>query len=189
MLLRSAKPDLYEEFRRDYTQMGEKSFDHTKKYWFNRLRKEFLLEVIEVPKEVPASVPTATGGKGIVSGNTGAKPTGLSSTRPAGFKPRFKPGITASAKSTEDPMTHGGDTQSNPQSAAEPTSPAKSIGFKPRFKAGVTPVKKSDIDEEPNPDAPKPTTESSMETRSKPLGFKPRFKAGKTTGKKDDTDT
>ena len=45
--IKKAKPDLYSEFERDYAEMGEKSFDHSKKFWFNKLRHQFLLEGVE----------------------------------------------------------------------------------------------------------------------------------------------
>src|ERR1700712_4923969 len=32
---------LFSEFKIHFEQMGEKSFDHTKKYWFNKLRLRF----------------------------------------------------------------------------------------------------------------------------------------------------
>lgn len=41
--LRQEQEDLYEEFRIHYAVMGEKSFDHTKKYWFNKLRRLYPL--------------------------------------------------------------------------------------------------------------------------------------------------
>ncbi len=36
-----AEPTLFEEFKLHYESMGAKSFDHSKKYWFNKLRKRF----------------------------------------------------------------------------------------------------------------------------------------------------
>src|SRR5579862_2594239 len=41
--LESAETGLFSEFKTHYKQMGEKSFDHTKKYWFNKLRRRFPL--------------------------------------------------------------------------------------------------------------------------------------------------
>ena len=45
-------PALFFEFKTHYEQMGEKSFDHTKKYWFNKLRREYPLPA-EVKTEKP----------------------------------------------------------------------------------------------------------------------------------------
>ncbi|MCO4293234.1 hypothetical protein NF867_10195 [Solitalea sp. MAHUQ-68] len=46
--LKAVKPSLYNEFKNHYEQMSEKSFDHSKKFWFNNLRAEFPLK--EQPK-------------------------------------------------------------------------------------------------------------------------------------------
>jgi hypothetical protein len=57
--LHKAEPALYEEFKLHYAEMGPKSFDHTKKYWFNNLRKLYHLK--EEPKtEAPAEKKTYT---------------------------------------------------------------------------------------------------------------------------------
>jgi hypothetical protein len=39
--LELADAGLFLEFKTHYEQMGEKSFDHSKKYWFNKLRRQF----------------------------------------------------------------------------------------------------------------------------------------------------
>ncbi|HEY9196838.1 MAG TPA: hypothetical protein VIM77_11250, partial [Mucilaginibacter sp.] len=39
--LQQAEGALFLEFKEHFEQMGEKSFDHTKKYWFNKLRRRF----------------------------------------------------------------------------------------------------------------------------------------------------
>lgn len=160
--LQRAKPALYEEFRSHYEQMGEKSFDHTKKYWFNRLRKDYLLAE-PAPVRTKADTPPST--KPLASGalsapapestSTAAAPsTGLSSVSPAGFKPRFKAGTTKptpSAEPTEDkPTGTKAPIDEAPQKATAPT------GFKPRFKPGTT--------------KPAPPAES---TEKKPVESKP----------------
>jgi hypothetical protein len=50
--LEQAESALFSEFKIHYNQMGEKSFDHTKKYWFNKLRRQFPLAP-EVKTEKP----------------------------------------------------------------------------------------------------------------------------------------
>ncbi|UKJ08406.1 hypothetical protein [Solitalea lacus] len=52
--LRTARPEVYTELKYHYEQMSEKSFDHTKKFWFNKLRLEFSLK--EESKPVPEIV-------------------------------------------------------------------------------------------------------------------------------------
>lgn len=183
--LRRAKPDLYEEFRDHYAQMSEKSFDHTKKYWFNRLRKDFLLEVVEPAKAVVEKEPVSKAAEVPTSATPAAKP--------AGFKPRFKPGATSAPKPVATPtevppeVTGAGEASAAPdEKSATPTT--KPVGFKPRFKPGVTATaKKVESDENPKPDPPVPPPESPAVSKS--LGFKPRFNAGKTINKKDDSGT
>lgn len=191
-LLRSAKPNLYEEFRRHYTQMGEKSFDHTKKYWFNRLRKEFLLEVTEVQKKV---LPAVTGNKGVTSGNMDAKPEGLSSMSSSGFKPRFKAGTTPAVakpmenltEAPESSETKKAEVATGDKSNAPTTKPA---GFKPRFKPGVTASAKSTASPAADGGGTQSNTQPAAEptSQAKSIGFKPRFKAGVTPVKKPDID-
>lgn len=205
--LKRAKPDLYEEFHAHYRQMGEKSFDHTKKFWFNRLRKDYLLKDEEVPaaagKPAKDTVPDAE--------KTAASATaGGSATKPTGFKPRFK---AATAKpDTEDPpkaddmpgepKKHSPPAGFKPRFKAansdtppaekpiankettEPTkgteAPAKPLGFKPRFKADNMPPANSDEPPTEKPAANNDTTDTGKgtDTPAKPLGFKPRFKPG-----------
>lgn len=49
---KTAEPDLFSEFQSHYSQMGAKSFDHSKKFLFNKLRRTYLLK--EEPKPVVA---------------------------------------------------------------------------------------------------------------------------------------
>lgn len=183
-LLRRANPALYEEFRDHYAEMSEKSFDHTKKYWFNRLRKDFLLEVVEAPKAEAVKAATPEGG-------TKVPPVaGATATKPAGFKPRFKPNM---AKSTASPSMSG-PPEKVPEDSKPPVPGTKPTGFKPRFKAGVTPpaAQKPENDEKTAQESheltpvPDPAPVVSKAATPKPLGFKPRFKAGKTTNKGQD---
>ncbi|WP_400262059.1 hypothetical protein ACFX5U_21195 [Sphingobacterium sp. SG20118] len=253
--LKKADNSLYEEFRKHFAAMGEKSFDHTKKFWFNRLRKSYRLEeVIVDQKESKKSVEVkeqqtvttkeaipATGFKprfrapaipskpttdtvSEVDTNEPTKTETEGTTKPAGFKPRFRAGATKAAIA-KDPVTETASTDATPNAeqetasipelqasegvdktaAANPTSEEtkKPAGFKPRFKAGVT---KAAITKDPAAEAAStdaspnvrpetaPTAElqaaegvdktevanpTSEETK-KPAGFKPRFKAGVT---------
>ena len=52
--LSKADPELVSEFKSHFVQMGEKSFDHSKKFWFNKLRKDFHLK--EEPKLIKKPV-------------------------------------------------------------------------------------------------------------------------------------
>lgn len=188
--LRQDQPSLYDEFSAHYQLMGEKSFDHTKKYWFNRLRKDFQLSEEAVAHLKKPATPNVSEAPASAS---------ESKSKPAGFTPRFKPKTTIVAK-TEEPETDTPATskpagfkprfkpKAVPAPSEEPTSKSpseplaetpKPLGFKPRFKAGVTPPAKPAAEEpagQQPPSEEKPANEPASEI-PKPLGFKPRFKA------------
>ncbi|WP_159632983.1 hypothetical protein [Sphingobacterium composti Ten et al. 2007 non Yoo et al. 2007] len=166
--LRKADESLFFEFKDHYAQMGEKSFDHSKKFWFNRLRKVHPLaeEAEVVKKETNVVLPADTK---IPSKHqiTTAAPT----AKPAGFKPRFKAPIKTNVEEviSEQPNID----------ATEVAVSAKPAGFKPRFKAGVT--KTPSTEESIKGVTPVENKEEiTSEPASKPAGFKPRFKAGVT---------
>ncbi|HEX7367183.1 MAG TPA: hypothetical protein VF273_08805, partial [Pelobium sp.] len=160
------KPDVFAEFTAHYEQMSEKSFDHTKKYWFNNLRIAFPLseEKESKLKEAFKAKPEE-----IKAGETIGKPTDkteINQIKAPAFKPRFKAQPpTLENKKIKEEIDHSG------------VSP-KPAAFKPRFKAGAT--KTADVQEK---ETANPTEESSKEEKpavAKPAAFKPRFKAGAT---------
>jgi len=195
--LKKAEPSLYQEFAEHYELMGEKSFDHSKKFWFNRLRKSYLLpeeaiSTASAAKPAPASSPTANKPETV-----GAKPAGFrpkfkaaasagtaesktteaeekkdvpAAPKPAGFQPKFRPKVAAAAKPTEEKTE---------EAANEETKPAAPSGFKPRFKADNLPNKVEDSPAEETKTASDSAT-AEVENKpviTKPAGFKPRFKA------------
>jgi len=160
--LKAADGPLFEEFKAHYSAMGEKSFDHSKKFWFNKLRKSFHLIEEETQVAKPAVKQAAT--------NTLSDTSSAEATKPAGFKPRFKTAITPTvdeAKTTSK--------EEAPDSAKTGTDSAPT-GFKPRFKAGVTKAP----DEAASIPTSEETTDEAATSAPKPTGFKPRFKAGIT---------
>jgi hypothetical protein len=149
------EPALFSEFKIHFEQMGEKSFDHTKKYWFNKLRLRFPAPV-EVKTEKVAmenQLAEQTITESLIESSTPAPNVG--------FKPKFRAGVT---KPTE--------TTSEPKEDTEPAAPPPNIGFKPKFRAGVTKPA------EPAQEQPKEETEPTSPPPN--VGFKPRFKAGVT---------
>jgi hypothetical protein len=168
--LGKAEPELLAEFRNHFEQMGEKSFDHTKKYWFNKLRLIYHLapevkeEKVVIENQLAEQTITDT------LSETTAPPANV------GFKPRFKAGmITKPAEQKEEtPATE-------PEKAAEkPASPTPKPGFTPRFKAGITKPVNPEPKEEPEVEASpeKPSEEKQADDVPKPaIGFKPRFNA------------
>jgi hypothetical protein len=162
--LQTDKPDLFSEFQAHYSLMGSKSFDHTKKYWFNNLRHSFPLsedkenELKErfKPSEVLKS-------KSTIESIATPKET----TPVIGFKPRFKAPEITNTEENKDIL---------PTEISPSTTP-KSAGFKPRFKAGAT---KSIEESEVVIEKEKQPIDNVEENISKPTGFKPRFKTAIT---------
>ncbi|QBR10851.1 hypothetical protein [Sphingobacterium sp. CZ-2] len=196
--LQKSRPDLYQEFDRDYALMGEKSFDHSKKFWFNRLRKEFLLEEIEIPAEEKKELvkPDVTSSVNVESKSTEVSDPGNTTAKPAGFKPRFKSGNIKKPAEVETPKKEETtDSVKSEATTAEATGgkekkAVKPAGFKPRFKASNLP--KPAVTETPKveetqdsvkqeaPAAEVSATEAPPAEEKKavkPAGFKPRFKA------------
>jgi len=166
--LKAADEPLFEEFRAHYSAMGEKSFDHSKKFWFNKLRKSYHLaeEAVVIKKPIQTdpveTAPTATD-------TTAAKP--------AGFKPRFKAAAPADpSNQKEEPKTEPSTTPSE-ATDSEGTETPKPAGFKPRFKPGIT-KNTATIAEETS--APTDLSNDTAPETAKPTGFKPRFKPGVT---------
>lgn len=172
------EPALFFEFKTHYEQMGEKSFDHTKKYWFNKLRLRF-----------PAPVEVKT--EKVVIENSLAEQTIteslIESASPipnVGFKPKFRAGVT---KPTEPafPSTEDAEPAITPQLSEENTEPAvvpPNIGFKPKFRAGITKPAEtaSSSTEDAKPAITPPLPAENAEQAPSQLGFKPKFKAGIT---------
>lgn len=206
--LKAADEPLFEEFKAHYSAMGEKSFDHSKKFWFNKLRKSYHLteeEAVIVKKAVQADKTETTTSAAdtaaakpagfkprfkaappVESGNQKEEPKAEPSAPIAatGFKPRFKPGITKNTETTDQTAIPTDLSSESPQETAKPT------GFKPRFKAGATKTaEQAQSATSPTDDALKPSeaTDNATSEAAKPMGFKPRFKAGVT--KTESTDS
>lgn len=176
--LEKADPSLYTEFKSHFSAMGEKSFDHTKKFWFNKLRR--LYHLAQIPKAV-TQVETAIASQ--------AEP--LSSPtieqKPA-FTPRFKSvniskTETASEETSPKPVTKPAFKPRNipsktiEQTAGEigaepPTNPlpAKTPGFKPR---NIKPAVEKSEPIEKNP-AEEQLQSATDPAPKKAPGFKPR---------------
>ncbi|MFB9844235.1 hypothetical protein [Mucilaginibacter ginsenosidivorans] len=171
--LGKAEPALLAEFRTHFEQMGEKSFDHTKKYWFNKLRLQYHLAPEPKVEKVVIENPLAEQTIAETLSETSSPPPNV------GFKPRFKAGMAKPAEpATEKQVSTQAVEPEKPTETTEAVTPAPSLGFKPKFKAGVTkpanptPEPKEEIKEEQSAGAPATPPPS--------LGFKPKFKAGVT---------
>ncbi|QKJ32041.1 hypothetical protein HQ865_20490 [Mucilaginibacter mali] len=173
-LLQDAEPALFAEFEHHYGQMGEKSFDHTKKYWFNQLRHRFPLppevKVEKLTTENPLAEQTIT--ESLTEQATPAASVG--------FKPRFK--ATATPQSTEEkqPVEPAGEAKPTEEKPADNT-PAPSVGFKPRFKASMVAKPAEEKAEDKPAIEPAAQATPAEETPKPTVGFKPRFKASMVT--------
>lgn len=161
-LLQQGDPGMFMEFKSHYEQMGEKSFDHTKKYLFNPLRHKF-----PAPPEVKAE-------KVIIENQLAEQTITDTLLEPApspGFKPRFKAAIIAKPADGQPATAEGKPVETN-------AAPAPSPGFKPRFKAAMV---AKPAEGQPTPEAEQPTAipenPAGTTAPAAPVGFKPRFKA------------
>jgi hypothetical protein len=197
-LLQANKPELFAEFKSHYEQMSEKSFDHTKKYWFNNLRQEFRLsddkesklkEAFK-PKDIipPAAITEeikAVPEKELNSAKT-ERPSieiigeAVAEAKPAGFKPRFKAGVKKPVEDVEKTLLV--KEEDNPLLQEDKPSFVKPSGFKPRFKPGITKPAENTAQKETElvQQSEEKTLEEDKPKTVNSVGFKPRFKAGVT---------
>jgi hypothetical protein len=174
--LEQGEQSLFSEFKTHYEQMGEKSFDHTKKYWFNKLRRQF-----------PAA-PEIKTEKVIIENQLAEQTITESLIEPGtpapklGFAPKFRaPNV---AKPTEEkPETKADETTPPAENAA--TKPA----FKPRFQAGMMKPKAADseIGATEKPEVKEENTTPATEV-AKPA-YKPRFQVGMAKPKPTESET
>jgi len=183
-ILQKGEPELFSEFKEHYAQMGEKSFDHTKKYWFNKLRKQYPL-----PPEVKVEKIHA---ENQIAEQTIAdvltEPTPQQESQKLGFRPKFKAGVTSTqTPATEKPAEPANEAKAPAPAAESAETPATDvptkIGFKPRFKAGVTAKPATEDPTDESPKAEQAETASDSTEQPAKIGFKPRFKAGVTASK------
>jgi len=163
--LEKAEPLLFSEFKTHFFQMGEKSFDHTKKYWFNKLRHSYHLAPEIKPEKV--NIPNPLAEQTIAES--------LSETvepKPApkmGFVPKFKAASIPKAITEEE--------KPSLEEAPSAEKPVAKMGFVPRFKAGATtkPSAEAEKENENPPVAEEPTDEPPPEPPTAKPAYKPRF--------------
>lgn len=170
--LKTAERDLFQTFESDFNQMGDRSFEYSKKFWFNKLRRAHPLK--EEPK--PVKTEETSSAIGIQESPKSTESISELSVT-ANPKPAFKPRFKAQIPSAKIEDNTAGEESPNPVPA-----------FKPRFRAPVPVVKEDEKEAE----------ELKPEPAAKPTGFKPRFKASVThsavkpesaENKKDRTET
>ncbi|MCO5945323.1 hypothetical protein [Mucilaginibacter flavidus] len=176
--LEKAEPALFSEFKTHYEQMGEKSFDHTKKYWFNKTRRKYPLAP-EVKTEKP-QIANPIAEQTITESLT--ETTAASPSAPkVGFTPKFRAANMAKpvVKDNKEESTAGA---SDPVTPPDEAMPAKPSGFVPRFKMKP----KVDAEESTSPTAPAETPQPTEATDAKPA-YVPKFKMKPKTETEEST--
>lgn len=132
----ASEPGLFAEFSSHYPLMGEKSFDHTKKYWFNGLRRTYPLREIIKPHAVQAEAISQLAVQGVAVAAAQNVDAGIE-------RPKFAednlPGLVdenVSVKEVslaeEEKIIVGADSVKSGEGKSEEREPAKPA-FKPRF--------------------------------------------------------
>ena len=138
--LKNTEQALFFEFNSHFDEMGEKSFDHSKKFWFNKLRRANPLKEIPKPEPItissPISISALPANIPAINENQikeDAVDGRITTSKPA-FKPRFKANIIATIK--EQPTDPGSSIAAETvETAADPEKPKPA--YKPRFKVAM----------------------------------------------------
>jgi hypothetical protein len=173
--LEQCEAALFSEFKTHFEQMGEKSFDYAKKYWFNKLRRQFPL-AIEVKTEKP-HIANPLAEQTITESLS--ETVIEASTPKLGFVPKFK--ASNMAKPTES-VDDKKESPLAPPAAGEtaPPPPPPKLGFVPKFKAANMPKPAESIEDKMEAPSNSPPSESVPEEKpvenseAKPA-YKPRF--------------
>ena len=128
---------LFSEFKTNFGEMGEKSFDHSKKYWFNKLRHQFPLAPEVKTEKAAIANPLAeqTITESLIEGAS------VTASPKLGFAPKFKaanmpkPAVAAEEKKEyhESALPVDEDTPAE--------TPKPEPAYKPRFKMKNIPPK------------------------------------------------
>lgn len=138
--LKNTEQALFSEFNSHFDEMGEKSFDHSKKFWFNKIRRANPLKEVPKPESItistpisipdlPVSIPATNENQIKEDAVDGKIPT----PKPA-FKPRFKANIIATIQ--EQPTDPGSSIAAETVETAADTEKPKPA-YKPRFKTAI----------------------------------------------------
>lgn len=190
------EPVLFAEFSSHYPLMGEKSFDHTKKYHFNNLRRNYPLPVLAKQHPVMAEAISNLAAQGIAVaaaqnldesierpkfkedhlvelsvGNVTEKDISLAAAEQVILE--TKPEIEVSKPAFKPRF----NPKNIPKTAEEPTpdvtadqiEPTVKPAFKPRFNSKIIP--KTEKSEFSVPEA----DEQTLETESAKTAYKPKF--------------
>lgn len=140
--LSAGEPVLFSDFKNHFEQMGEKSFDHTKKYWFNKVRHQFPLppevKTEKLHLQNPLAEQTIT--ESLIESTTAKTPGSAT----LAFAPKFKAGsmfkpVANSEKQEEEEIMPGNiedilNKQSIENTSDMPQDSETKPAYKPRFK-------------------------------------------------------
>jgi hypothetical protein len=173
--LEKAEPALFAEFKTHYEQMGEKSFDHTKKYWFNKTRRQFPLapeiktEKVHIENQLAQQTITDA------VTEPAAPDAATAATPKMGFVPKFKAGNIAkpAVKNVEDKVEDKKEVLAVEQPSVLPAGeiPAAKPAYVPKFK-----MKPKVETEEATPATDEVKPEPPVETSAEPVTAKPAYK-------------
>jgi len=165
--LKQGEPSLFSEFEIHYEQMGEKSFDHTKKYWFNKLRRQFQLAPEVKTEKAHIANPLA---EQTITESLGETVAAAPSPK-LGFAPKFKAAnMPKPVVNPDDKKEEASTPVVNNIPKEQPSeSGAAKPGYQPRFK-----MKPKTETEESTPaaDNTEPAPEEKIEAKP---AYKPRF--------------
>lgn len=172
--LQAAEPALFSEFKSHFDQMGEKSFDHTKKYWFNKLRLLYHLAAEQKPEKV--HIENRLAEQTITESILEEKMPAPS----VGFKPRFKPGMGSkpaeASSNVKDP-----EPKDNATATPEVNDAAATGDQNPPFEQDKKAMQ-AIADSTPRTSDDKAAEKPDNAPAAKPAGFKPRFNLKMTKG-------
>jgi hypothetical protein len=171
--LKAKEQSFFSEFESHFLQMGEKSFDHSKKFWFNKLRRTYHLKeeikIVDTPDDSHEKLSTEPSfkEKPIYKSRFSAAKTQQNdlitqekeSNPPPKYIPRFKAAVNPSEQNLAAEIEKNVELE-------QKVIPV----YKPRFKPKIEEIeeKKSEIQGE---------SASDSNTKS---AYKPRFKPGIT---------
>jgi len=131
----------FSEFESYFHQLGEKSFDYSKKFWFNKLRRTYTLR--EEPKPLPVQEENK-------NNEVSAPENELTKQEKTAYVPRLKSAVTSTNNQDSAKTETASASKYKPRYKAVPIasdkleetnpgqSPESKPVFKPRFKPGIT---------------------------------------------------
>ncbi len=172
--LEIAEAGLFSEFRKHFAQMGEKSFDHTKKYWFNKLRRQFPLAP-EVKVEKP-HIANPLAEQTITESLSEPVPAAVPPPK-LGFVPKFKAANMAKPAAEVEQKEETPAPTESPGEPAPAITPSPKLGFTPKFKAANIAKPEAEVEKKQETPAATESLSEPAPAAAPKLGFTPKFRA------------